>query len=86
MRIAGYDDVGARLGRAFQDSIILGIVRDHFYTFLGLDEFGYVFNLSHQSVDTFHWKLELLPSENCLDFIQDIVRNGYPDQAFNSQI
>ena len=86
VRIARYDDAGARLGRAFQDSIILEIVRGHFYTLLGLDEAGHVFNLSYQSVDTFHRKLKLLAPENSLDLIQDIVRNGNPDQAFDSQV
>lgn len=73
VRIAGYDAVRSGLDRAFQDSIVLGIVQDGLYPLFGLDEIGYVFNLSYQSVDTFHRKLELLALENSLDLIQDIV-------------
>ncbi len=84
VRIAGYNPVRSGLDGAFQDSIILRIVQDGLDSPCRLDEIGQILDLSHQGVDNSRLKLELLALQNSLDLLQDVIRDGNFDQAFDS--
>ena len=85
MGISGYDDARSRRGRAFQDAIVLGIVLDGVYSFSRLDEIRQVLDFCNQGMDNSLWILELFAPQDSLNLIQDGVRNGNFDQAFDSQ-
>ena len=86
MRISGYDDDCPGRDCAFQDTIVLGIVPDGVYSLSRLDEIGQVLDFCNQGMDNSLRILELFAPQDALDLIQDGVRNGNFDQAFDSQV
>ena len=86
MGIPGYDDARSRCDRAFQDTIVLGIIPDGVDSVSRFDEIGQTLDFRDQGMDNPLRILELLAPEDASDLIQNSVRNGNFNPAFDCQV